>query len=242
VAASMIPTPPQAGKIYLGDCLEIMRTWPDKSIAMTFTSPPYNFDAGSGLGNKYSGNEDGLGQDAYYEWQKAVIEELLRISEVSFYNIQYLAGNRIALMKLLGHFAPKIKEVFIWDKMGAEPAMNEKVANSGMEFIFCFGEGSRKIESATFERGTFSNVLRIPKNTGTIPGHSACMPIKLALTMIKNFSKEGDLIFDPFTGSGTTALAAEQLGRRWVGTELVAEYHKIAVERLGLEAQQGKLF
>lgn len=57
-----------------------------------------------------------------------------------------------------------------------------------------------------------------------LPVHGAPMPLKLAQFLIKFLSKENDLVVDPFSGSFTTAVAAESLGRRWVGTELMLEY------------------
>lgn len=229
------------GKVIEGDCLEVMREMPDKCVDLVLTSPPYNFSAGSGLPAKYSkrGN-DAMTHDGYLEWQTSCISEMLRVSEVVFYNIQFIAGNRIALMKLMGRFAESVKEVIIWDKLCAEPAMRPKVCNSMFEFVLCLGTGSRVIESAVFNRGTFSNILRIGKNNGGIDGHAACMPEKLAGTIIENFSKEGDIIYDPFTGSGTTQKVAAERHRRFVGSEIDPKYCAIARARIAAEQAQGK--
>ena len=54
--------------------------------------------------------------------------------------------------------------------------------------------------------------------------------------------KENELILDPFLGSGTTAVAAEKLGRRWIGIEISEKYCEIAAKRIKVEADQGKLF
>ena len=63
-------------------------------------------------------------------------------------------------------------------------------------------------------------------------GHGACFPLDFAKKLITLFSKEGDLVLDPFMGSGTTAVAAKQLNRNYIGFELVENYIKIAEERL----------
>ena len=114
-------------KIVQGDCLELMKKMPDKCIDLVVTSPPYNFDAGSGIGSKYKELNDN--RDDYFEWSVQVINELLRVSKLVTYNIQMLAGNKIELMQLLGNFSKQIREIIIWDKKTSEPAINEKILN-----------------------------------------------------------------------------------------------------------------
>lgn len=62
--------------------------------------------------------------------------------------------------------------------------------------------------------------------------HDAQKPVSLIVDLIKHFSKEGDIILDPFLGSGTTAIAAKQLNRNYIGIEISPEYCKIAEQRL----------
>jgi site-specific DNA-methyltransferase (adenine-specific) len=62
--------------------------------------------------------------------------------------------------------------------------------------------------------------------------HPAIFPEQLALDQISTWTNEGDLVYDCFMGSGTTAKAAESLGRRWIGSEISKEYVKIAERRL----------
>lgn len=67
--------------------------------------------------------------------------------------------------------------------------------------------------------------------------HSATFPIDLPSWFIKLFTEEGDLVLDPFIGSGTTALASKQLGRHFVGIDVVPEYCRISKERVGIVNQ-----
>lgn len=62
--------------------------------------------------------------------------------------------------------------------------------------------------------------------------HTAVFPLKLAEKLISYYSFVGDLIYDPFTGSGTTGLAAKKLGRRFIGSEISADYAQAAIERI----------
>ena len=238
----------ELNKTYNIDCIELMASIPDSFCGITVTSPPYNYNLRihSGKYTKRSVNEktkykgsyhDSLLMDEYFEWQKRCIEEMIRVSKhYVFYNIQMLTGNKVALFKLLGYFAEYVKEVIIWDKVYAEPAISERVLNSQFEYIIVFSKNSlsRQFEQANFERGTVSNVLRIPKNmrNGNSEIHNACFPDKLPYELIKNFSRENDIVFDPFMGTGTTAKAATVLNRNWIGSEINSHYVDITEKEL----------
>jgi DNA modification methylase len=76
-----------------------------------------------------------------------------------------------------------------------------------------------------------TNVLHMATECGNV-NHSAAFPISLPLWFIKLFTKKGDIVFDPFIGSGTTALAAISVNRHYIGTEINEEYYKTALNRI----------
>jgi DNA modification methylase len=86
-----------------------------------------------------------------------------------------------------------------------------------------------------------TNVLHLATESSNT-GHSAAFPVELPAWFIKLFTQPGDLVLDPFLGSGTTALAAKQLGRHYVGIEKEAEYHLLASRRVADAAFQPGLF
>lgn len=236
----------QINKLYNEDCLNTMSKMPDNFIDLTVTSPPYNLNAGSGLANKYNKNfKDNFTADNYFSWSVDVITELLRVSKIICWNIQFIAGNKDALLKYLGHFACEISEILIWDKTRSEPAMSDKVFNSEFEFILIFAKngGKRKIEQAQFSRGCQSNILRIPKNKNkTLNTHSAAFPLELPNKLIHIFSKKNDLIYDPFTGTGTTLISAINYKRNFIGSEIVEDYYKMANKNITYTINQKQIF
>ena len=81
-----------------------------------------------------------------------------------------------------------------------------------------------------------SNVISIPVG-GIHQLHPATFPLALPTFFIKAMTKPGDVVLDPFAGSGTTLQAAEQLGREWIGFEIVEDYVEICRERIGKEKE-----
>jgi len=244
-------------KIYNMDCLEGMRQIPDGSVDLVVTSPPYNFNLRIHYGkyggwcdkdpNKYGGMmNDRLPMEEYFNWQRDCINEMLRVSKgLVFYNIQMITGNKVALCKILGEFADKVKEVIIWDKKNAEPAIKEGVLNSQYEYIIVFDKANaiaRQFDTFNSGRGTVSNVWQIGKNTErSIKNHSAMFPLELPSKIMRLFSNDGDLVLDPFMGAGTTAVACVNEKRHFIGFELNREYFEKACKRIDIEQRQLKL-
>jgi len=131
----------EMNKIFNEDCLITMSKMTNDFCDLIVTSPPYNFNAGSGLGTKYNGTfKDNLSQEEYFDWSVKVITECMRVSKLVCWNIQMISGNKQALLKYIGYFSNNIQEILIWDKQYSEPAINEKVFNSEFEFIIIFNK------------------------------------------------------------------------------------------------------
>jgi site-specific DNA-methyltransferase (adenine-specific)/modification methylase len=232
-----------------GDCLERMKEIESGSVDMILTSPPYNMNLRirngkycsrrivKELSTKYANFSDNMPMDDYFDFNRNVLSECLRISDLVFYNVQFLTGNKPALFKLIGHFAEKIKEFIVWDKLNAQPAIGCGVMNSRFEVLLVLqgsSPESRKFESAQFDRGTIENLWQIKRGKKIHKDHGATFPLELAEKVITNFSREGATVLDPFFGTGTTGVAAKNLGRNFIGIELDPDYFRIAQKRIGL--------
>jgi len=231
--------------IYCESNLETMKRMDNLSIDYILTSPPYNVFNKSL--SKYKDFKDDFSQDQYFEQQKELILEMLRVTKNHiFYNIQMVSGNKIALHKLIGYFAENIKEVIIWQKAG-QPAISEKVFNSDFEYIIILSNNvpnKRYFNDANFKRGTQSNIFKI-LNTHSNPFadvHKAIMPLDIPRYFMINFGKENDIWFDPYMGTGTTAVACLEENRKFIGSEISQEYTDLANERLKPYLTQTKLF
>lgn len=92
------------------------------------------------------------------------------------------------------------------------------------------------------EYGRRFNIWRIPNEKRNTTGHPAVFPLRLAKDHIITWSNEGDMIFDPFLGSGTTRIAAYELRREFMGCEISQEYYEKQERRFAEIAAQTRMF
>ena len=235
-------------KLINDDCLLAMKKMTDDSVALTITSPPYNMNLRirngkhcsrqivKEISTKYKNFDDNLLMDDYFEFNKKIIIELLRISSITFYNVQFLTGNKSALYKLIGYFSENIKEFIIWDKVNSQPAIGSNVLNSQFEVLLVLSKKddaiSRKFKQANFNRGTLNNLWSIKRGKKIDGSHGTVFPVELIEKIINNFSNEKDIILDPFMGTGTTGVACKNTDRSFVGIEIDKEYFEITKNRI----------
>jgi DNA modification methylase len=237
----------EINKIYNEDNLETMAKMPDSFVDYVLTSPPYNVGLNKMLGDdtaKYKEYEDNL--DDYFLNQKKLIEELLRVTKKHiFYNIQMLGNNKIDFLNLLGHFKDNIKDIIIWQKKMI-PHIEPGVLSSSFEFIIIFSNDQpdkKKFYDGNF-RGNFGNLIKI-SNSHSNPfakEHKAIMPLDIPRMFMQKFGNENDIWYDPYMGTGTTAISSIMEKRNWVGSEISKEYTKIANKRLKPYLEQQTLF
>ena len=234
-------------KIWQEDCLLTMARMLDNFIDLTVTSPPYNMrtrirngrytirQKSEHFSKKYLFFDDALPIDNFYELHSKVLHELLRTSKIVCYIFQIVTGSKEAFLRIIGDFNKDIKDIIIWDKNIGQPAMHSKVLNSCYEMILVLENDKkcgRVIQNSKFKRGEMNNILRIGRNKNISNVHGAIFPEKLIEILINAFSNEGDLIYDPFGGSGTTAKMAHLLKRNWIISEISAEYCALAEKRI----------
>jgi site-specific DNA-methyltransferase (adenine-specific) len=211
--------PELLNKIHQGDCLEFMKQLPDKCIDLVVTDPPYGIDIGSmnftksitgGVAkrNDYTGMAD---WDKYTP-DKECFDEILRISK----NQVIFGGN---------YFTDKLPvggQWIIWDKR-----VEEKYSNDFADCELAWTSGTKPTRIIRY---LWSGMMQGNMKNKEVRHHPTQKPVEVMSKIIAIF--DGDIIFDPFAGSGTTLVAAKQLGRKFLGCELSEKYVAIANERL----------
>lgn len=213
-----------------------------KRAAICFTSPPYNVSGNAALdGNtnlassKYGTSSDDLDDSGFLNLLCGFTNLVLEHSDFAFVNIQSLAPNKTVLIDYLHAFRNRYADTAIWAKTHTAPAMAEKVMNSQFEYIHIFSNKenpSRAIGTRKF-RGTVSNIYNgSPQMKNEFSKvHGATFPLEFARWGIENFTNPGDVVLDPFCGTGTSMIVAEQTNRICYGVELSPIYCDVIVER-----------
>lgn len=240
----------ELNEIYNENCLDTLKRMQGNSVDLVVTSPPYNMNLRIRNGKycsrqiveefstKYNGFDDNMPIDDFYEFHLNVIKELLRVSPIVFYNIQIVTGSKRAFFKIIGELNEYLKDIVIWDKGVAQPAMSVGVLNRQSELVLIFERDnaiSRQFKKCNFARGTLNDVWHIKRGAKdkAIKGHSAVFPEGLIERILINFTNENDIVYDPFMGTGTTGIVCKRLGRNFIGSELVIEYLELAKSRIG---------
>lgn len=221
-----------------GDCLTLMKELPDNCVDVSFTSPPYN-DSGNenesierkqGTHRKYLQVET---RSDWFEWQCEIIDEMLRLSKkLVIYNVQGLKNNRKNIYKIIGKYNERIHDIVIWYKPNGTPTSTpNKISNTYEYLLLLKPDGVKGVDVSSKH---YRNV--IVKNTNTNKEyskvHRAIMNKDFCDEVIKEFTKEGDVVLDPFMGLGTTAVSCVEQNRHYVGFEIAEEYFDICCQRL----------
>ena len=208
-------------QLFNADCLEIMQNMPDNSVDYVLTSPPYNRKRN----DKYKLYNDQIAD--YFTFNQEVINQLLRISKKHiFYNIQTNFYNRDTVYKLIGYFNKDIKEIIIWEKSNPMPAAGNAITNA-VEYFIVLGKESLK-SNTTYTK----NIITSSVNSKMPKIHKAVMKQEIADYFIETFTKEKDIILDPFMGIGTTGISCVSMNRDFIGIELIKEYYDISGHRI----------
>jgi DNA modification methylase len=209
---------------------------------LCFTSPPYGASNVAKLRDHYV--RGAAKRKSFYDQHEDDPESWLSlmngwydayrpVSECVICNVQMLADNKRHMVAWLAERAGDLCDVIVWEKANPPPQMQANVLSNAFEFCFVFGgNASRSIPFADFH-GTLSNVIRIDqrRKNDQSDKHRAVFPIELPTWFIQTLCKKSRSIVDPFCGTGTTLIAAEQLGRKCYGMEISPLYCQVIVDR-----------
>lgn len=224
----------ELNKIYNEDCLETMKKMPDNFVDLVVTSPPYNKGKVGKSSNWKSGIDyenytDDLPEQEYQDWQKTILKECLRVLKPTgslFYNHKPRQKDHKMTLptEWLGGF--HIRQIIVWER-GGSPDIAPICFMKNTEWIIWIKKGIPKFNPQFFSLGEVWKFNPDMNNE-----HPAPFPKELVERCILPTTDEGDLVYDPFMGSGTTAVVAKLNKRNYIGSEISEEYCKIAEERI----------
>ena len=243
-------------KIVLGDCIEVLNQMPEESVDLIFADPPYNLQLAGELLRPNNSKVMGVDNDwdqfnsfkDYDEfsrkWLKACQRVLKQTGSLwvigSYHNIFRIGS----VLQDLGFW---ILNDIIWRKTNPMPNFRgRRFTNAHETLIWCGKNSSTK--GYTFNYDSMKSLNEglqmrsdwlLPLCTGAErlkrnghKAHPTQKPESLISRVILSTSKPGDLIVDPFSGSGTTAAVAKRFSRRFIGIEQSKEYVEISCQRL----------
>jgi len=206
--------------IICGDSLTELKKLPDESIDLLLTDPPYNAKNIGPNERVYTKGVMQLPQKEYEKFCKDWITEGLRVAK------------RIAFTPGISNicFYPQPLWVLCWHKPAAV-SFNRMGGFNAWEPIFVYGKMQKGKRLG--QDYLLFNTLNFTK--GPEKDHPCPKPLQLIKLLVDKFSNEGEIVLDPFCGSGTTCVAAKQLGRKYIGIDINDDYIKITKQRLRQE-------
>jgi len=218
------------------DCLEGMKQLPDGCVDLVVTDPPFN--VGMDYGAKYNDDQE---KGKYLVFMEEWLNQSLNLTTESG-RLYFFSPDKwlFDLREIIDRVGWKFVQLLVW--YGPNMPGGTKISldwHPLHEFIFLCRKGKR---TPMLNAGALSNChsvlvyTRPQRNFTNGRWHPAQKPLKLIKALIAR--SPGNLILDPFMGSGTTALACKQLGRRFIGFEINPKYVEICNQRLAQEVMK----
>jgi len=238
-------------RIIQGDCLDLFKKIPDNSVDVTFADPPFN------LKKNYSSYNDRLEFQEYLDWCEKWISEMVRVTKptgsIFLHNIPKWLTYYATYLNKLAYF----KHWISWDAPTAPMGKSLQPAHYGILFYTKEAKGAKIYELRHPHRrdrhgyllkdyggkkdslhpfgplvsDVWTDIHRIKHNKKRDP-HPCQLPVHLMDRLILMTTDENDIILDPFSGTGTTAISAKRLGRRYIGFEIDEKYIEISQKKL----------
>lgn len=232
-------------KLIKGDCLEYINTMDDGSVDLIVTDPPYlvQYVAGrrvAGKKNKFSSTDEkefhkfgtAIAGDDDPELISNYIKECYRILKNNSALYMFCNSNKVAFFvnELEKYFT--MRNIIVWKKNSHSMGDLKHAFGKKYEFIILVNKGEAKIRGKRL-----TDVWEYDRVVGKSQLHQNQKPVPLLKQCIMKHSDEGDVVFDGFGGSGSTAVAARECGRGFIVIEKDDEYFAVAEKRLAEKRQ-----
>lgn len=242
-------------------CEETLDRMNDNYIDLTVTSPPYNVNLGDNKHNKdqsYDSYNDNMTHNEYMEWIRKVFTKIYTKTVSGGRCIINIGDGKNGKVPTHSDYINVMREIgwltmsiIVWDKknVSARTAWGSFASPSSpsmptpFEYILVFAKDRYKLSSHSESVSDITNeefvdwslaMWTFAGEKRSRIGHPAPFPVELPLRCVKFFSWRDAIVYDPFAGSGTTALACLETGRKFIGSEISSNYVDIALDRIGV--------
>ena len=246
-------------KLFCGDCLQFLPRLPQNSVDMIFADPPY-FLSNGGItchaGRMVSVNKGewdvSHGMEENHKFNLAWLSECQRVLTKN--GVIWVSGTNHVIFSIgfaMQQLGFKILNDIIWFKPNASPNLSCRYFTHSTETVIWAAKNQKSKHTFNYELmkqisngKQMRNVWEIsppqPKEK-THGKHPTQKPLKLLERILLASTNEGDIVLDPFNGSGTTAVASVKLNRKYLGIEVSKEYLDVTVSRLESEFRSPRL-
>lgn len=247
----------ESNQIVLSDCLDYIRSVPSDSIQVAFCDPPFNLAKDYG-----TTSDDNREEEEYLDWCQQWLAEVVRVTHpTGSIFVHHIPRFLIYFARMLDCLGVIFKNWIAWDAPSGPMGKLLQPAHYG--FLYYGKSAETKFYQIRHAHRYCIRCKRLAKDWGgkkhTIPpfgpltsdcwtdihrikhgqheamNHPCILPVHLLERLLLFSSDTGDIVLDPFTGTGTTAVAAKRLGRQFLGCELNPEYHALANRRVAEE-------
>lgn len=228
----------ELNKIHNEDCIHTMSKIQAKEINCIITSPPYNLggDFHTFVNGKrvtygdYNKYKDKLNEEDYQNWQIDVLNECYRILKddgVMFYNHKnrIVKGNVISPFEWISKTEFKVSQVVVLN-LKSTANVDKRRFFPVHELLFVL---TKNIKTKLHNEECLTDVWEMKKVSRKVSGHPATFHIDLPLRCIRAGTNEGDIIYDPFSGTGTVAKACIETNRIFIGSEIDEDYYNKSI-------------
>lgn len=232
----------QLNKVYKTSCLKGLKKLEDQCVDLIFTDPPYyQYRAQNVKGLKNHKDVvtefdfDGFkSEEEYLQFLEDVLTECYRVCKDGGSGYLWCGDDFVSYInRIVEKVGFKFRKVIHWHKTNPFPAIHtRKMFANSMEMMVHFSKGTPKTWNHK-PVNEMHNFIQTPICMGKErKKHKTQKPLKVCIPYIEISSNEGEIVLDPFMGSGTTAIACLKTNRKYIGYEINPEYHDIIKERI----------
>lgn len=247
-------------RLYRGDSIRLLRSFPDESIDLVFADPPYFLSNGgvtckngTMVAVKKGKWDESRGVEEDFKFQSAWLKECKRILKPN--GSLFVSGTRHNIFSVgfsMQRMGYRLLNDITWFKPNPPPNLACRYFTHASETVIWAARDNKSKWTFNYklmkrlnggkQMKSVWSILPPKKDEKAQGKHPTQKPVELLERIILAASRQGDVVLDPFSGSGTTGLAANRLGRRYIGIELDREYADLAVRRLLADRKDANVY